>query len=38
MSKKETIRYWVVSAALMILALAMFFGILIVGAPQLFFN
>jgi hypothetical protein len=38
MSKKESIRYRVVTAALMILALAMFFGILIVGAPQLFFD
>jgi hypothetical protein len=38
MPKKESIRYWVVSVALMLLALAIFFGILVVGTLQLFFD
>jgi hypothetical protein len=38
MSKKENIRHRVVSAMLMILALAIFCGIMVVGAPHLFFG
>jgi hypothetical protein len=38
MSKRENIRHKIVSAALMILAMVIFCGIMVVGAPHLFFG
>jgi formate/nitrite transporter FocA (FNT family) len=38
MSERENIRHKVISTLLAIVALAIFCGILVVGAPQLFFG